>query len=70
MVLVEVRCSVEGWLKGSRKGFLETGRAGGSSKGECGRGGEKLLGDAARLRNGLFEERLRANPGPDDDGRW
>jgi hypothetical protein len=56
----------------SKKGFLETGRsmAGGSSKGEWGGGGEKelelglrpLFGDAARLRKGLFDERLSVNP--------
>lgn len=46
-----------------RKGFLEVGRGGGSSKGERGRGGEaRLLGDAARLRKGLLDERLSVKP--------
>lgn len=40
-----------GW---SMKGFRERGRAGGSSKGEA--------GEAARLRKGLLEERLRLRP--------
>ena len=40
-----------GW---SRKGFRETGRAGGSSNGEA--------GEVARLRKGLLEERLRVRP--------
>lgn len=39
----------------SRKGFRDTGRAG-ASKGEVTPVG--TLGDAARLRKGLFEERL------------
>lgn len=46
-----------GDLKGgglSRNGFRETGLGGGSSKGDA--------GDAARLRKGLFEERLRLKP--------
>lgn len=40
-----------GW---SRNGFRETGRAGGSSKGEA--------GEAARLRKGLLDDRLRLRP--------
>lgn len=44
---------------GSRKGFRETGRAGGSSKGEP---GLWRLGDTARLRNGLFDDRLSSKP--------
>lgn len=61
---------------GSRKGFLETGRGGGSSNGERGGGGEKLLGpplgEGAPLRKGLFDERLRVNPGdrPADEVGW
>lgn len=54
---------------GSKKGFVETGLAGGgSSKGERGGGGEKelgavaLFGEAARLRKGLLDERLSVNP--------
>ena len=39
-----------GW---SMKGFRETGRGGGSSKGDAGEAGE-----AALLRKGLLEERL------------
>lgn len=54
----------------SKNGFLDTGRSGGSSKGEWGGGGEKvwelglrpLFGEAARLRKGLFDERLSVNP--------
>lgn len=61
----------------SRKGLRDTGRpeggiaggeyAGGSSKGEVEAGGAKpvstLAGEAARLRNGLLEERmLRCDP--------
>lgn len=41
----------------SRNGFLETGRGGGSSKGDAGE-----AGDAARLRNGLLDDRLRDRP--------
>lgn len=61
---------------GSRKGFLETGRGGGSSNGERGGGGEKLLGpplgEGAPLRKGLFDERLSVNPGdrPADEVGW
>lgn len=46
------------------KGFRESGRAGGSSKGDAGeaRRGETLAGEAARLRKGLFEERLILRP--------
>jgi len=39
----------------------ERGRGGGSSKGEAG-----LVGDTARLRKGLFEERFNDNPA----ARW
>ena len=45
---------------GSRNGLRERGRGGGSSKGEAGLRG--TAGDAARLRKGLFEERLSSNP--------
>lgn len=38
----------------SRNGLRDTGRGGGSSKGDA--------GDAARLRKGLLEERLRLRP--------
>lgn len=64
-------CTLCTWLlsEGSKKGFLETGLAGaGSSNGEWGGGGENelgvraLFGDAARLRKGLFDERLSVNP--------
>jgi len=41
---------------GSRNGFRDTGRGGGSSK------GEDRAGDTARLRKGLFEERLSDKP--------
>jgi hypothetical protein len=41
----------------SRKGLRDTGRAGGSSKGDA--------GDAARLRKGLLEERLMLRPADD-----
>jgi hypothetical protein len=51
-------------LVGSRKGFRETGRAGGLSKGEV--GGLLRLGEPARLRKGLFEERLRVRPADAD----
>lgn len=44
---------------GSRNGFRETGRGGGSSNGDT---GLWRLGETARLRNGLFDERLRLNP--------
>ena len=47
-------------IAGSRKGLRDTGRGGGSSKGD-GRAGEM-----ARLRKGLLEERLRVRP----DARW
>lgn len=47
----------------SRNGFLETGRGGGS-KGECWPSDKE--GEVARLRKGLFEERLCASPA---DGR-
>jgi hypothetical protein len=49
----------------SKKGFLETGRSGGSSKGERGGGGGgevAELGEAARLRKGLFDARLSVKP--------
>lgn len=58
-----------GWLdvkSGSRKGFRDTGRGGGSSKGETAGGDVAVLrglaGDAARLRNGLLDDRFRVNP--------
>ena len=41
---------------GSRNGFRDTGRGGGSSN------GDGRVGDALLLRKGLFEERLRVNP--------
>jgi len=47
------------FVVGSRKGFRDTGRAGGSSKGEA---GLCRLGDTARLRKGLLDDRLSANP--------
>lgn len=47
---------------GSRNGFLEDGRGGGSSKGERGSGEARLLGDAARLRKGLLDERFSDKP--------
>jgi len=46
-------------VEASRKGFRDTGRGGGS-KGE---GGPLEAGDAARLRKGLLEERLRFKVG-------
>ena len=49
------------FVAGSRKGFLETGRGGGSSKGEAGLVGREA-GEAARLRKGLFDERLMVRP--------
>ena len=51
-----------GW---STKGFRDTGRVGGSSKGEAGlltRRASTLAGDAARLRKGLFDDKLRVMP--------
>lgn len=42
----------------SRKGFRDTGR-GGASRGE--ESPDDTFGDAARLRKGLFEERLRGS---------
>lgn len=53
---------VEELKDGSRNGFLEVGRGGGSSKGERGSGEARLLGDAARLRKGLLDERLSDRP--------
>jgi len=44
-------------MAGSRNGLRETGRGGGSSKGDAG-----LVGDTARLRKGLFEERFNESP--------
>jgi hypothetical protein len=44
-------------MAGSRNGLRESGRGGGSSNGEAG-----LVGDTARLRNGLFEGRFNDNP--------
>lgn len=44
------------------KGFLDSGRGGGSSKGEAGllsRYISRLAGDGARLRKGLLDDRLR-----------
>jgi hypothetical protein len=41
---------------GSRNGFRDTGRGGGSSK------GDDSAGDMARLRKGLLEERLSVRP--------
>lgn len=52
----------EGVKSGSRNGFLEVGRGGGSSKGERGSGEARLLGDAARLRKGLLDERFSDKP--------
>ena len=49
---------------GSRNGLRESGRGGGSSKGEPGLCAE--VGDTARLRKGLFEERFSSNP----EDRW
>lgn len=46
----------------SRKGLRDRGRAGGSSKGEA--------GDTARLRKGLFEERLMLRPTGGWSTRW
>jgi hypothetical protein len=48
----------------SKKGFRDTGRGGGSN----GEAGPLDAGDAARLRKGLLEERLRVSPA-DWDGR-
>lgn len=42
----------------SRKGFRDTGR-GGASRGEA--RPDDTVGDAARLRKGLLEERLRGS---------
>jgi hypothetical protein len=47
-------------MAGSRNGLRETGRGGGSSKGEAGLCAE--VGDTARLRKGLFDERFNDNP--------
>jgi hypothetical protein len=48
-------------IAGSRNGLRETGRGGGSSKGEAGLCA--VVGDTApRLRKGLFEERFKSNP--------
>ena len=44
---------------GSRNGFRDTGRGRGSSKGEA---GLWRLGDTARLRKGLLDDRLSSNP--------
>lgn len=60
-----------GWLELSKKGFRETGlcRVAGSSKGDVvgdARAGSRPAGDAARLRKGLFEDKLTDSPG---DGR-
>jgi len=50
-------------MAGSRKGLRESGRGGGSSKGETGGGGEAVTaGDAARLRKGLLELRFKSKP--------
>lgn len=46
----------------SRKGFLDVGLGGGSSKGELG-AGERAPGDTARLRKGLFDPRFKVRPG-------
>jgi hypothetical protein len=46
-------------MAGSRNGLRETGRGGGSAKGETGLG---RAGDAARLRKGLFELRFKSKP--------
>jgi len=43
----------------SRKGFRETGRGGSSGDGWL----EREFGEAARFRNGLFEDKLRDSPG-------
>jgi hypothetical protein len=51
-------------IAGSRNGLRESGRGGGSSKGEAGLCGP--TGDTARLRKGLFEERLSKSP----EDRW
>lgn len=45
---------VTGCCDWSRNGFRDTGREGGSSNGDA--------GEAARLRNGLLEERLILRP--------
>ena len=49
---------------GSRNGLRESGRGGGSSKGEVGLCAE--VGDTARLRKGLLEERFNSKP----EDRW
>jgi hypothetical protein len=51
----------------SRNGFRDTGLGGGSRGDVClgDKAGDKA-GDTARLRKGLFEERLRVSPG----GGW
>ena len=51
-------------IAGSRKGFRDRGRGGGSSKGE--EGNMAVEGETARLRKGLLELRFSSNP--DDRG--
>jgi len=54
---IRIFCRLERVVRaGSRKGLRDTGRGGGSSKGDA------RVGEIARLRNGLFEDRLRVNP--------
>ena len=54
-------------IAGSRKGLRESGRGGGSSKGD--EGNVAVEGETARLRKGLLEERFSSNP--DDRGsKW
>jgi hypothetical protein len=45
---------------GSRNGLRDVGRGGGSLKGEAGLCAE--VGETARLRKGLFEERFNSSP--------
>jgi len=47
-------------IAGSRNGLRDVGRGGGSSKGEAGLCA--VVGETARLRKGLFEERFKSNP--------
>ena len=54
-----------GFVFGSRKGFRETGRGGGSSNGDRGDGTD---GEAVRLRKGFFDDRLSDRPGEDWPG--
>jgi hypothetical protein len=59
---------------GSKNGFLPEpdDETGGSSKGEWGGGGregEKLLGEAARLRKGLLDDKVSDKAGLAEPGR-